>query len=337
MLSNIKRIPFAVILILLPIVCALVCIGIGRYSVTMLETIDILLNSIISDNSVIDEQSKTVIMNVRLPRIIMAIACGGGLAVAGAGLQGMFSNPLVSPDTMGVAAGASFGAALALLYNGNLIVIQITAMAFGLIAVALAYTVSQKKGKRSLVMLVLSGMLVSAMFQAFVSLVKYVADTDNQLPAITYWLMGSMASATYKTLAMGLPPIIFGCVIIFLIRWKINILSLSEDEAKSMGVNVARLRLVLIFATTMITASCVSMCGLVGWVGLLIPHVSRMLFGSNNRNVIPAAISLGAVFMLIVDTIARSATAAEIPVSILTATIGAPIFILLLKKTGGSW
>ncbi|MED3553956.1 iron ABC transporter permease [Cytobacillus praedii] len=337
MLSKINRVPFSIILVVVPFLSALICIGIGRYSLTIAESLNVLVSAITGNTSLINEQSLTVILNVRLPRIIMAIAVGAGLAIAGAGLQAMFSNPLVSPDTLGVAAGASFGAAFALLLNGNLFMVQVFALFFGLVAVGIAYIVSKTRGRQSLIMLVLSGMIVSAMFQAFVSLVKYVADTDNQLPAITYWLMGSMANATYKTLAMGLPFIIIGCTIIYLLRWKINVLSLSEDEAKSMGINTRQMRLLLIVATTMVTAACVSMCGQVGWVGLLIPHVARMIFGSNNRNVIPASISLGATFLLIVDTLARSATAAEIPVSILTATIGAPFFILLLKRTGGQW
>ena len=186
-------------------------------------------------------------------------------------------------------------------------------------------------------MIVLSGMVISALFEALVSLLKYVADPEEVLPTITYWLMGSLSSVSYRSLALGMPMIAAGILIIYLLRWRLNILSLNEDEAYSMGVNVKFLRLLLIVAATMVTASCVSMCGKLGWVGLLIPHVARMLRGNNNRYVVPACISLGAVFMLVIDTLARSATEAEIPISILTAIIGAPFFIGLLRKTGGGW
>lgn len=336
-----RKIPkglFAASLIILPIVASLLFIGIGRYSISISESLNVLYHGLFLNGEGISQQSLSVVINMRLPRILMALLCGGGLAVAGASQQAMFSNPLTSPDTLGVASGASFGAALALLLDGNLVMVQIFALIFGLAAVTFTYSISKsQKGGASIIMLVLSGMVVSALFQALVSLVKYVADTDNQLPAITYWLMGSLTSATFQRLLLGASPIMLGCIVLFAIRWKMNVLSLTEDEAKSLGINVTWIRALIIIATSMITASSVSMCGQIGWVGLLIPHVCRMLFGSNNRHVIPACISLGMVFMLIIDTIARSATAAEIPVSILTAVVGAPCFIVLLKRTKGGW
>lgn len=338
MLKKISRGLFITSLIILPVVASLIFIGVGRYSISISESLNVLYRGLFLNGEGVPQQSLSVVINMRLPRILMALLCGGGLSVAGASQQAMFSNPLTSPDTLGVASGASFGAALALLLDGNLVTVQILALVFGLIAVTFTYSISQsRKGGSSIIMLVLSGMVVSALFQALVSLVKYVADTEDQLPAITYWLMGSLTSATFQRLALGAPPIILGCIVLFAIRWKMNVLSLTEDESKSLGVNVKWMRIVIIVATSMITASSVSMCGQIGWVGLLIPHVCRMLFGSNNRQVIPACISLGMVFMLIIDTIARSATAAEIPVSILTAVVGAPCFIILLKRTKGSW
>lgn len=329
---------FVGVLILLPILTALAVIGVGRYSLSFLQSLEVLVKSLWQGKAAVDPQSYSVIINMRLPRILTAIVCGGGLAVAGAALQAMFSNPLVSPDTLGVGSGASFGAALALLFGGELLTVQLSALVFGIIAVCCTYSIANTRGKgTSVIMLVLAGMVVSALFQAFVSLVKYTADTENQLPEITYWLMGSLTRSTFRSLSLGALPIVISVMILFLLRWKLNILSLSEDEAKSLGINVTRIRIIIILASTMITASTVSMCGQIGWVGLLIPHVSRMLFGSNNRVVVPASLSLGMVFMLLIDTIARSATAAEIPVSILTAIVGAPCFIILLKRTGGSW
>lgn len=338
MSSKFYKIPFAVILIFLPFFTALAVIGIGRYSLNISESLAVLYKSFFEGKDAVDPQSYSVVINMRLPRVLMAMLCGGGLAVAGSSQQAMFSNPLVSPDTLGVGSGASFGAALALLLGGNLVAVQISALIFGIGAVACTYTIGKTKGNGiSIIMLVLSGMVVSALFQALVSLVKYVADTEDQLPAITYWLMGSLTRSTFGSLALGAPPIIISCIVLFLLRWKMDVLSLTEDEARSLGINVTRIRIIIILTSTMITASTVSMCGQIGWVGLLIPHVCRMLFGSSNRNVVPVSISFGMVFMLIIDTIARAATAAEIPVSILTAIIGAPCFIILLKRSGGGW
>ena len=324
-----------VILFLLPIAAALICIGIGRYSVSIPETIKILFSKFTGYQP--DKTGYTVIFNVRMPRLILAVFVGAGLSCAGAAFQGLFSNPLATPDTLGVASGASFGAVLSILFHGNMIMTQLIALAFGLISCFVTYMLSRRGGKTSIVMIVLAGMVISSVFQALVSLMKYLADPEDELPAITYWLMGSMSRATYDNLFMGLPFILAGIIIIFALRWRLNILSLNDDEAASLGVNVQFLRILLITASSMITASCVSMCGSVGWVGLLIPHISRMIGGNNNTSVIPISISLGAFFMIIMDTFARSATSAEIPISILTAIVGAPVFIILLRKTGGAW
>ena len=325
----------AILLVVLPLVTALICIGLGRYSIPISETLEILLGGVRSVSE--QDMAYTVIFNVRLPRIVLAMLVGAGLACAGAAFQGLFTNPLATPDTLGVASGASFGAVLALMFDANLIVVQLMALMFGLISCLVTYNISKIKGTSSVVMIVLAGMVVSAMFQAFVSLAKYVADPQDKLPSITYWLMGSMSSASYQTLLLGAPVILVGRIIIFALRWRLNILSLNEDEVKSMGMNIKFMRFLVILAASLITASCVSMCGQVGWVGLLIPHVARMLMGGNNKTVVPISISLGAVFMLIMDTVARSMTAAELPLSILTAIIGAPFFIILLRKTGGAW
>ena len=256
--------------------------------------------------------------------------------MAGTSFQSLFSNPLATPDTLGVATGASFGAVIALLLCNNSVVVQLSALGFGLLSLAITCLVSKMNGRSSIIMVVLSGMVVSSIFQALVSLVKYTADTEEKLPAITYWLMGSMSRATTSALLIGAPFIIVGIIILFALRWRLNILSLNEDEAKSLGVNVKKLRVLVMIAATMVTASCVSMCGQVGWVGLLVPHAARMIYGSDNKKLIPAGIGMGATFMIVIDTIARAATSAEIPVSILTALIGAPFFVLLLRKTGGA-
>lgn len=325
----------AILLVVAPFITALICLGFGRYSISAGETIQVLANGIKGEGN--SEMAYSIIFNIRLPRIVLAMLVGAGLACAGTAFQGLFTNPLVTPDTLGVSSGASFGAVFAMMFDASLIVIQLVALVFGLIACFITCSISKIKGKSSVVMVVLGGLVVSAMFQAFVSLLKYVADPQDKLPSITYWLMGSMSAATYKTLSLGSPFIIVGIIIIFSLRWRLNILSLNEDEAKSMGMNIKIMRFLIILSASFITSSAVSMCGQVGWVGLLTPHLARMMMGSNNKTVIPVSISLGAVFMLVIDTFARSAIAAEIPLSILTAIIGAPFFIILLRKTGGAY
>jgi iron complex transport system permease protein len=317
-----------------PIVAALVCIGVGRYSISVRDTIYVLCSPF--TGSEIDGTAGTVIFNVRLPRILQALLVGGGLAVAGASFQALFSNPLATPDTLGVATGASFGAVLALLFHANALTVQFSAMGFGFLALFATTFISRQDGKNSVIMVVLAGIVVSALFQALLSLVQYVANPEDTLPTITYWLLGSMAKASYRGLASGLPLIAGGTALMFLLRWRLNVLSLQEDEAKSMGINVRNTRLAVMTAATMVTAAAISLCGQVGWIGLLVPHMSRMLYGSDNRLVIPASISLGGALMVLIDTAARSAMAAEIPVSILTALFGAPFFVFLLRKTGGA-
>lgn len=317
-----------------PLLALIFCLGIGRYELSPLETISALWNGIFGKE--VEPVVYSVLFQVRLPRILLALFVGAGLSVAGASFQSLFSNPLATPDTLGVATGASFGAVLALLLSDSMIVVQLSALLFGLISLFITYMISKLNGRISIIMVVLSGMVVSSIFQALVSLLKFVADTEEELPAITYWLMGSMSRANMKSLWIGVPFIVVGILVLLALRWRLNILSLQEDEAKSLGINVKHLRLLVMLASTMITASCVSMCGQVGWVGLLIPHIARLIYGSDNKKIIPICIGMGASFMIVIDTIARAATSAEIPVSILTALVGAPFFVLLLRKTGGA-
>lgn len=321
------------ILVILPLVTALTALGIGRYFITPAEVLDAVAGRFTGSYEISDMAYKTV-WNLRIPRIMLALLVGAGLSTAGCAFQSLFANPLATPDTLGVASGASFGAALGILMGFDMLGMQVTSFAMGALAVALTWLGGSGKG-RGLSSVVLSGIMMSSLFNALVSLVKYLADAETQLPAITYWLMGGLNSAGYQSLMFGAPPILLGIGILFCIRWRMNLLPLSEDEARTSGVNIYVLRGVTIVCATMITASCVSMCGQVGWVGLLIPHMCRMKFGSNHMSLLPASISFGAVFMVIVDTAARTMTAAEIPVSILTAIIGAPFFIILMRRSGG--
>ena len=322
-----------IVLIVLPIVTALIALGIGRYLISPADVIEAIVGRF-TGNYEISEMAYKTVWNLRIPRILLALLVGAGLSTAGCAFQSLFANPLATPDTLGVASGASFGAALGILLGLDMLGMQLTSFAMGALAVTLTWLGGSGKG-RGLSSVVLSGIMMGSLFNALVSLVKYVADAETQLPAITYWLMGGLNSAGYQSLKFGAPPIIIGIAVLYLIRWRMNLLPLSEDEAKSSGINIYTLRIVTIICATMITASCVSMCGQVGWVGLLIPHMCRMKFGSNHLSLLPASISFGAVFMVIVDTLARSMTASEIPVSILTAIIGAPFFIILMRRSGG--
>ena len=313
---------------------AAAAMAIGRFTIAPKELAAVLIPGSFPDVQV-SGQVRTVISNIRFPRVVLALLSGAGLAAAVAAFQGLFANPLATPATLGAANGASFGAVLGILLGLPAFGIQTLAMITGVAAVLMAWSVAQVRGTIPPLMVILAGMVVSSLFSALVSLVKYAADPQDVLPSITYWLMGSMASTTRTTLIMGAPFILAGSLLLFLLRWKLNTMSLPEDEAKSLGIPVKRIRSLVILGAAMVTAAVVSMCGQIGWIGLLIPHMVRMIFGNDNRSVVPASMASGALFMLMIDTAARSVMATEIPVSILTSLIGAPCFILLLRKTGG--
>jgi iron complex transport system permease protein len=279
----------------------------------------------------------TVVWHIRIPRVLLAVLAGAGLSAAGASFQGCFHNPLVSPDILGVSAGAGFGAALGILLTSGVTgVTAVMSFAFGLTSVALSWLLSRIKKESTILSLVLSGIIVSAVFNALISLIKFVADTDSELPAITYWLMGSFANTTFKELETVFLPIVAGTIILLALRWHINVLTLGDEEAETLGINPVRIRMVIIAAATIITAATVMVTGIIGWVGLIIPNMCRMLVGADYKYLMPAACLFGAIFMLFVDFIARVITAAEIPIGILTALIGAPFFAVVYKRTGGT-
>ena len=319
---------WCVLLAALPILAGLLALGIGRVFVAPAEILTALLGGEVS------QLAWMTVWKLRLPRILLAALAGAGLSCAGCAFQSLFANPLATPDTLGVASGASFGAALGLLLGLPMTGVQLLALVMGGGAVALTWMAGagREKGMSSIV---LAGIMMGSLFTALVSLVKFVADEESQLPAITYWLMGGLNNAAYETLLLGAPPILLGIGVLWLLRWRLNLLPLSEDEARASGVNITALRAVTVVCATAITAACVSMCGQVGWVGLLVPHMCRMKFGSNHLSLVPASVCTGAAFLIAVDTAARSISAQEIPISILTAIIGAPFFILLMRRTGG--
>lgn len=280
----------------------------------------------------------TVIWFVRMPRIFAAILVGSSLAVSGATYQGLFRNPMVSPDILGASTGASVGACIMMLFNMGPLMVQIAAFVMGIFAVALSYFLSKSigRGTNIVLLLVLCGMTVNTLFQALVSITKYLADTDEQLPAMTYWLMGSLAKVSYTDILFFLIPFVLGVIPIMALRWKLNLLSFGEDEAKSMGISVSTVRIVCIICATLLTASVVSIAGTIGWVGLMIPHLVRFISGPNNKTLIPFSLLTGALFMLVVDNCCRTLLAYEIPLGVLTSLIGAPFFIYILFRTRGN-
>ncbi|WP_010304951.1 FecCD family ABC transporter permease [Kurthia senegalensis] len=322
---------------LLPIVVAIVSLGIGRFYVDPYTIVKILTSQVFPIDQTWTNMEETVVMNVRFPRIILALLIGGGLAMAGASFQGMFGNPLVSPDILGVSAGAGFGASIGILFFGQGIEAQLIALVFGLLAILFTFFVAGNKKSAAVFMFVLAGVITSALFNALISLTKFVADPEEKLPAITYWLMGSLGTATYRDLYIAGPIILCGMFVLYLLRWRLNLLTLPEDEAKSMGIPVTALKWAVIAGSTVITAATVAAAGIVGWVGLIIPHVARMFVGNNNQYVLPVSLAIGSMYLLLIDDLARSLTATEIPLSILTAIIGAPFFAVLLRKMGGRW
>lgn len=327
----------SILLWVLPLVLAIASLGIGRFEVDFVTVVKILGSHIFPVEETWTQMEYNVVMTVRLPRIILALLIGAGLSISGAAFQGMFANPLVSADILGVAAGAGFGASIGILLFGNGYVTQGFALVFGLAAIAFTYLIGGSGRNMPIFMLVLAGVVTSALFNALISLTKFVADPEEKLPAITYWLMGSLGTASYRDLWTAGPIILVGMFILLALRWRINLLTLPDDEAKSLGINVVRMKWLVIAGATLCTAAAVAVAGIVGWVGLIIPHIARMFVGSNNERVLPMSIALGGAYLLIIDTMARSVTAAEIPLSILTAIVGAPFFAYLLRRTGGSW
>lgn len=281
------------------------------------------------------DDAATVVWNLRLPRIGAGLLVGMALSAAGAAYQGMFRNPLVSPDILGVSAGAGLGASLAILGGLPLAAVQGAAFCGGLLAVATVYFVAGRVRRHDPVLvLVLAGVAVGTLFGAGISLVKVLADPSMQLPSITFWLLGGLNAAAPADLALAAPLVAAGLMPMLLLRWRVNLLALSDEEAAAMGVNVARLRLVLIASATLMTAAAVSIAGIVGWIGLVVPHAARLLVGPEFSRLLPTALLLGGGFLVAADTLARSATAIELPLGILTAFVGAPVFLWLLARTG---
>lgn len=321
-------------LVIILIVIIIASFGLGRYPISVKELFAILLSKFYPVNHFWTSQTEGILFNVRLPRIILACLVGCCLSAAGAAYQGIFQNPMAAPDILGASAGAAFGAALAILHYGNSQMITISAFCFGIISIALVYLISKRAKGNNILGLILSGIMVSSIFSAGTSYIKLVADPNDQLPAITYWLIGSLAASTMRQVKFAIIPMVVGLAVLFFLKWQLNVLTMGDDEARTMGVNARRVRLLVVIFATMVTAASVSVTGMIGWVGLVIPHLARRIVGNNYKHLMPATMVLGAIFLLLVDNVSRNLLAIEIPLGILTAFIGAPFFIYLITRKG---
>lgn len=314
---------------------ALISVALGRYAVPIETVAAILWSQIVPAEPTWSVAQETVVLLVRVPRVLLAIVVGAGLAASGAALQGIFRNPLVGPQIVGVSSGAAFGGALAILLGVSSLGLVANAIVFALVALLAVGLMCRVDGRSPVLMLVLAGLVVSAFFAALVSLLIYVADPETKMPGIVFWLMGSLATASYPKLMIAAVGVGAGGVVLMRLRWRINLLSLGDEEARALGVRVELTRWLLLGAVCTIVAAQVSVSGVIGWVGLVVPHLARLLVGSDHRVLLPASALLGAIYMLVIDDLARSLTPGEIPLGILTAIVGAPLFALLLRRRHG--
>jgi len=326
------------ILILGPLLCIFLTLFMGRYPISITAVTRILWCKLTFSPCDVAAMYQTIVWDIRMPRAILGALVGGCLAVSGAAFQGLFRNPLVSSGILGVTSGAGFGAALAIILFSAVAPIYIFAFFFGGLAVLLSYLIGRTYNTTPTIMLVLGGTIVSSVFAALISFTKYVADPTNELPSIVFWLMGSLASARYQDILIAGIPMVIGIAGLLAVRWRINVLSMGDREAHTMGINTRVNKGIVIVCATLATAGAVSVSGIIGWVGLVIPHIGRMLVGNDNRILIPTSLSLGACFLILVDNLSRMISGSEIPLGILTALIGGPFFVYLLKRTkGGGW
>jgi len=334
-----SRVAFAMLGALAALVALIaIAFSVGRYPVPAGDLLALLWAKLTGAQHGLDATVETVVLKIRGPRVVAAIMIGAALAAAGAAYQNMFRNPLVSPDILGVSAGAAVGAVLGIFFSLNVILIQSLAFAFGLGAVGLVYVISNAvRGHDPLLVLVLAGVVVGSLLGACVALMKYLADPYNQLPAITFWLLGSLASTNPEDVWSTLPLMLLGLVPMWLLRWRINLLSLDDEEARALGVETGRIRFVVIAAATLMTSAAVAISGVIGWIGLVIPHFARLLVGPDFSRLLPTSILLGAGFLLAVDTLARTVARIEIPLGVLTAFVGTPLFLWQLATARRGW
>ena len=312
-------------------------LSVGRYHIPVGDCFGILASKLLPITPTWDDMSDAVVMTLRLPRSLAAALVGAALALSGACYQSIFKNPMVSPDLLGVSSGACVGAATAILLDGNSVMIQLGAFVMGVVTVAVTTMIPKLVRNQSTTVLVLSGVVVGSLMSSIMNIIKSIADTDTQLAEITYWTMGSFASIDkLSELVPVLPTILVPMVVILLSRYRLNVLSLGDSEARTLGINLGATRGLFVLCSTLITASCVCLAGTIGWVGLVIPHTARMIVGADNKQMLPVALLFGGVFMLFIDILCRTLTAAELRIGILTGLIGAPFFIFLLVRQNRS-
>lgn len=338
-MKNLKKKVVYILLALAPFVVMFLSLFVGRYPISAETIMAVLWGKLTHTVLEVPAITQTLVWDIRLPRVLLGGIVGGCLAISGAAFQGLFRNPLVSSGILGVSSGAGFGAALAIiLFHGVTAAVYLFAFLFALLAVLLSYLIGKTYHTTPTIMLVLGGTIVSAVFSALISFAKYVADPFQELPSIVFWLMGSLATASYRDIMVAGVPMLAGIIGLLGIRWRINVLSMGDREAHTLGVNLAVDKGLVIISATLATAGAVCVSGIIGWVGLVIPHICRMIVGNDNRLLIPSSLSLGACFIIVVDDIGRIITGGEMPLGILTALVGAPFFVWLLKKTrGGGW
>jgi iron complex transport system permease protein len=331
-----NRTALLIALVLAPCMLIFVSLFIGRYPIDFITVLKVFLSYFTSIE--VADIDKTVVMDIRLPRVLLGAFVGASLAISGAAFQGLFRNPLVNSGLLGVSSGAGFGAALAIIIFSNTLLIYVFAFGFGVLAVVASYLIARTYNTAPSIMLVLGGVIVSSIFSSLISLAKYVADPYDQLPTIVFWLMGSLATARYQDLLYAGVPMLVGIIGLVLMRWHLNILSMGDKEARTLGTNTNLMKTLVIGFATLATAGAVCVSGIIGWVGLVIPHIARMIVGNDNRILIPVTISLGASYLVLIDNMARMLTGSEIPLGILTAIVGGPFFVFILKRTkGASW
>ncbi len=315
-----------------------VAFTIGRYPVSLAELLDVLWSRALGRAPSAPAAVENVVLLVRGPRVMAALLVGSALAVAGTAFQGLFRNPLVSPDILGASSGAALGAVIGIFFSLGVLGIELLAFAGGLAAVAAVYVIgSLLRSRDPILVLVLAGVVIGSLLGAGVGLVKYLADPYNQLPAMTFWLLGSLAATSVSDLLPLLGPVAIGTLVLVALRWRMNVMSLPDEEARALGVSTGPLRIAIVAAATLVTSASVATSGIIGWIGLVVPHLARALVGPDFPRLLPASALLGGGFLLFIDTLARTAAPVEIPLGILTAVIGTPFFIWLLADMQRSW
>ncbi|MDF1519931.1 MAG: iron ABC transporter permease [Brevefilum sp.] len=335
---SIRKVPLYLILIGLPLGLFVLSLTLGRYQIGPIDVLKVMLSPIFpSIAEGIPDIAIQLILRVRLPRILAALLIGASYGATGTAFQAIFKNPLVDSNILGVTSGAGFGAALALLFFGDQWLVQVSAFVFGLLAVFLSFFGSRLYRSSPLLILTLMGILVGSFFGSLTSLLKYAADPLDSLPAITFWLLGSLNGITWQNLLPLIILTILGLIYLWVLRWRLNILSLGDAEASALGVDPTRMKLGIILFSTLMTAVAVSASGVIGWVGLVIPHAGRLIVGPEHKRLLPVSISLGAAFLMIIDDLARTLLPGEIPLGVLTGLIGVPILVLLMRRSRTGW